>query len=125
MPTYGALIDSPKAFEKGSGLRFNAYFWCEHDGSTILNLYLKGMRISNGLIHLPAYSAKVLFPNVYLPKPWAEALIEDVNGGVLREEFPKEFPLLTKELLLKGLTYDMMYVKRDFPRLAQEMGLLE
>lgn len=127
---YGALIEKAEGLKgkgrENEGFRFNAYFWQEEAGETILDLYTTGFRVYGGVIVLPSYTTRGgSFPNVYLPRPWAEALVEAVlEDPQLRERFPEVFPLVAKSALVEGLMFPTSKAKMTFPQLAADRGLL-
>lgn len=137
MLKYGALIDGVAPLTEGPGFRVNAYVWqaevnspgYSSSGKTeeimLLDLFVKGLRIKNGLIHLPAMSGRqTSFPVVFLPRPFADAIVEAVLGHEkLRERFPDCFPLMRADILAEGLMFPVKDLIRDYPALARQRGL--
>lgn len=125
MLIYDALIEDPVSIQ--NGFRFNVYTWIWDDVSekNILDLYLKGFRVFGGRIHLPAYSNRQPYPNVYLPREIATVVVKRLlEVPNLHEQFPNVFPLLREDLLIEGLLFPKIQLINDFPRLAFERGYL-
>lgn len=125
--TYDVLIEQPMALKTGGGFRFNAYFWQLYNETLTLDFFVKGFRVFGGKIHLPAYSSRQPFPNVYLPLPFAEALVAGIlsDKSSLKEMFPHAFPLMNSKLLSDELQYPSARMLGDFPKLAAARGLLD
>lgn len=134
---YGAHIDGYAALKDNAGFRFNVYLWqsvevCRGHGmpvedETLLDLYVKGLRVKGSLIHMPAMGARLSsYPTTFLPKPFAEAVVKEVlENAELRREFPDSFPLLQRDLLVDNLMFNPRDMPRDFPKLAQLRGMME
>lgn len=141
MLMYGALIDCTAKLTAGEGFRFNAYIWqsqvleygserewLEDESPSretpVLDLYVKGLRVKNGLIHLPAMSGRqTAFPVVFLPPPFAEAVVDALIADLdLRAKYPGAFPLVRKEVLIKELSFPEKDLIRDYPVLARARG---
>lgn len=129
MLKYGALIDGLAPLTVGPGFRFNAVMWQtqtghEEDECTRLEMFVKGLRVKNGLIHLPAMNGRqTSYPVVFLPKPFAEAVVAEVlSSQELRQRFPDAFPLMRESALVEGLLFPERDMIRDYPGLAKARG---
>lgn len=134
---YGAHIDGYAGLKDQAGFRFNVYLWQAkvihvNDSyqlvadETVLDLYVKGLRVKGSLIHMPAMGARLsTYPTTFLPQPFAEALVTEVlKNTQLREAFPTSFPLLQKDLLVENLMFNPRDMPRDFPELAKMRGMM-
>lgn len=134
---YGAHIDGYAALKDSDGFRFNVYLWQTKtihvndsyaivDDETVLDLYVKGLRVKNNLIHLPAMGSRLsIYPTVFLPRPWALAVVGAITTDKkLRAEFPGCFPLLSDAILTENLMFAPRDMVRDFPALAQARGMM-
>jgi len=130
--TYDVHLDQCVTLEKPAksnyapGFRFNTYLWQSDDQGIVLDFYIKGFRVKGGFIHLPDMAAKFSsYPIVFLPRPFAQALVEAVlNHETLKTQFPEAFPLASASLLVENLMIPPKDVIRDFPALAVARGLI-
>lgn len=128
---YKAFIDGEAELvgakgKSARGFRFNAYLWIERGEDVLAEVYIKSMRVMDGLIHPPSTPAKFrTFPAVFLSPPLAGALYDKISGSEsLRERFPEHFPMMNREVCVAALGFPATDYVRDFPKLAVHLGLM-
>lgn len=102
--------------------RFNAYFW-QQGPEGLLEFYLIGFRVRDGVIHLPAFVSRGRsHPSGYLSRVWAEELIRAIRGAtpIFQQMVPGLTPLREDALLVEHLLPGHRDLMISFPHVSQK-----